>query len=146
MCPGPVGGGPGPAGRSAAALGRVGASVHEPDWAGRIKPLTRQRARRSACNRTAYKLFWVLARPGEHRDAWLAEQWIASLDSRGLSRRSAQVSALVNRYGPIMGGDRMLRCRHCLNMRYGKSPEAARKNNRRRERRGGPGPSSSLCR
>ncbi|MEM9346467.1 MAG: hypothetical protein AAGB26_07610 [Planctomycetota bacterium] len=87
------------------------------------------------CGRTAYKLFWVLGRPGEHSDAWLADQWIASLDSRGLSQRSAQVSVLTDRYGPIMGGDRMLRCRHCLNMRYGKSPEATRKNNQRRKRR-----------
>ena len=88
-----------------------------------------------ACNRTAYKLFWVLARPAEHRDALLAEQWIASLDSGALTRRSAQVSALIDRYGPIMGDERKLRCRHCLDMRYGKSPEASRKTRERKRRR-----------
>lgn len=87
------------------------------------------------CGKTAYKLFWVLGRPGEHRDALLAEQWIASLTSSALSRQSAHISALIDRYGPIMGDDRELRCRHCLDMKYAKSPELSRRNNLRRRRR-----------
>lgn len=86
------------------------------------------------CNQTAYKLFWVLARPSEHRDALLAEQWMASLSSSALARQSAQVSALIDRYGPIMGDDRKLRCRHCLDMRYAKSTETVYRQGLRRRR------------
>jgi hypothetical protein len=91
------------------------------------------------CGQRVYKLFWVLGRPGEHRDALLAEQWIASLTSGQLARQSAAVSALVDRYGPIMGDDRMLRCRRCLRLRYGQSPEVLRK----KRRRAGVSPASS---
>lgn len=83
------------------------------------------------CGQRVYKLFWVLAREGEHRDALLAEQWIAGLTSAQLSRQSAQVSALIDRYGPVMGDDRLLRCRRCLRLRYGQSPEVLRKKRRR---------------
>lgn len=79
------------------------------------------------CGQRVYKLFWVLAREGEVRDALFAEQWLASLDSHQLARQSAAVSAHINRYGPIMGDDRMLRCRRCLRLRYGQSPEVLRK-------------------
>lgn len=84
------------------------------------------------CGQRVYKLFWVLGRPGEHRDALLAEDWIASLSSGELSRQSAAVSALIDRYGPIMGDDRLLRCRRCLKLRYGQSPEVLRRKRRRR--------------
>lgn len=126
VCPGPTAPTPG--------AGGFVASPFEPDWVKEIKSLKGCRAGKSPCNRTAYKLFWVLARPGEHRDALLAEQWIASLSSGELSRQSAAVSALIDRYGPIMGDDRKLRCRACLNMRYAKSPEISRKNNERRRK------------
>eukprot|EP00752_Nemacystus_decipiens_P014413 g12822.t1 len=114
----------------------------DPDWTQRLEMHKHHHASVSGkqyflvcpCGKTAYKLFWVLGRPMEHRDALLAEQWIASLDSRQLTRQSAQVSALINRYGPIMGDDRELRCRHCLKMNYGKSPQASQKNNQRRRR------------
>lgn len=79
------------------------------------------------CGQRVYKLFWLLAREQELRDARLAEAWINGLSSGELSRQSAAVSALVQRYGPIMGEDRMLRCRRCLRLRYGQSPELLRK-------------------
>ncbi len=84
------------------------------------------------CGQRVYKLFWVLARETEVRDALFAEEWIASLTSSQLARQSAQVSALIDRYGPIMGDDRLLRCRRCLRLRYGQSPEVLRKKRRRR--------------
>lgn len=96
------------------------------------------------CGQTAYKLFWVLARPEEHRDAELAEAWTASLTSGQLSRRSAEVAALTNRFGPIMSDDRKLLCRHCLKMNYGKSPKACQKNNLRRKRRANTARRSSI--
>jgi len=81
------------------------------------------------CGERVYKLFWVLAREEEVRDALVAERWIAGLSSGQLSRGSAEVSALVDRYGPIMGV-RALRCRRCLRLRYGQSPEVLRKKRR----------------
>ncbi|MGB0766348.1 MAG: hypothetical protein ACPGYV_01410 [Phycisphaeraceae bacterium] len=86
------------------------------------------------CGQRVYKLFWVLGRAEEHRDALLAKRWIAGLDSGQLSRASSAVSALIDRYGPIMGDDRLLRCRRCLRLRYGQSPEVLRR--KRRARRG----------
>ncbi|MFN3167062.1 MAG: hypothetical protein ACE37H_08365 [Phycisphaeraceae bacterium] len=84
------------------------------------------------CGEKVYKLFWVLARPGEVRDALLAERWIAGLTSGQLSRGASAVSALVERYGPVMGV-RALRCRRCLRLRYGQSPEVLRRRRRGRE-------------
>lgn len=86
------------------------------------------------CGQRVYKLFWVLGREEEHRDALLAEQWIAQLTSRQLAQQSAQASALIDRYGPIMGDDRLLRCRRCLRLRYGQSPEVLRKARRLKQR------------
>lgn len=74
------------------------------------------------CGERVYKLFWVLARPEEVRDAALARRWIDGLSSGELARRSAAVSGLIDRYGAIMG-ERALRCRRCLRLRYGQSPD-----------------------
>lgn len=82
------------------------------------------------CGQRVYKLFWLLARDSELRDALLAEAWINGLSSGQLSRQSAAVSGLINRYGPIMGQGRVLRCRRCLRLRYGQSPEVLRKKRR----------------
>jgi hypothetical protein len=87
------------------------------------------------CGQRVYKLFWVLGRPEEHRDALIAEAWIAGLSSGQLAGASAAVSALVDRYGPIMGDDRLLRCRRCLRLRYGQSPEVLRRKRARRAER-----------
>lgn len=84
------------------------------------------------CGQRVYKLFWVLAREGEIRDAVFAEDWINGLSSSQLARQSAAVSALIDRYGPIMGDDRLLRCRRCLRLRYGQSPEVLRKKRKQR--------------
>ena len=82
------------------------------------------------CGQKVYKLFWVLARPGEVRDAMIGERWIAGLSSTQLTRHAASVSALIHRYGPIMGV-RALRCRRCLRLRYGQSPQVLRKKRQR---------------
>ncbi len=86
------------------------------------------------CGQRVYKLFWVLARPGEVRDALLAERWIEGLTSAQLAQHSAAVSALIDRYGPVMGDDRLLRCRRCLRLRYGQSPEVLRRKRAKRVR------------
>ena len=87
------------------------------------------------CGERVYKLFWVLARPSEVRDALMAERWIAGLSSGQLARRSGEVSAMIDRYGAIMG-TRALRCRRCLRLRYGQSPEVLRKMRRARVEQG----------
>lgn len=87
------------------------------------------------CGQRVYKLFWVLARDNEFRDALLAEQWINGLTSGQLAQQSAAVSALVDRYGPIMG-NRMLRCRRCLQLRYGQSPQVLRRKRMQGKRSG----------
>ena len=87
-------------------------------------------AKAGVCGQRVYKLFWVLARAGEIRDAVFAEDWINGLSSHQLAQQSAAVSALIDRYGPIMGDDRLLRCRRCMRLRYGQSPEVLRKKRR----------------
>jgi hypothetical protein len=81
------------------------------------------------CKRKYLKLFLVLVREEEMRDAHLAEGWINMFDalrdapgspgSLRTDRRLLEFRAkLINRYG-LLFRDRGLLCKKCLNIRYG---------------------------